>query len=155
MEQNLSEDEMVGDFVTESDESVVLFCDMLSRVPATSLAPLASKLLGEEESDDLEYVEWQHSWIGQWSFASYWAKSPINSFGPDLSEFSEPIGSQNSDRSRPKLLIGDWWLISEPIGSLNSGHGYIRTSPQAYTYILYTFMTYCRLLHHVPYHLSI
>ena len=56
MEENLSEDEMVGDFVTESDESVVLFCDMLSRVPATCFAPLASKLLGEEESDDLEYV---------------------------------------------------------------------------------------------------
>ena len=54
MEDNLSEDEMVGDFVTESGESVVLFCDMLSRVPATSLAPLASELLGEEESDDLE-----------------------------------------------------------------------------------------------------
>ena len=34
-------------------------------------------------------------------------QSPINSFGLDLSEFCEPIGSLNSDRSGPKLLIGD------------------------------------------------
>ena len=49
MEENLSEDEMVGDFVTEGGESVVLSCEMLSWVPAT-----ASELLGEEESDDLK-----------------------------------------------------------------------------------------------------
>ena len=54
MVENLSEDEMVGDFVTECGESVVLSCDMLSRVPATSVAPLVSELLGEEESDDLK-----------------------------------------------------------------------------------------------------
>ena len=54
MVENFSEDEMVGDFVTECGESVALSCDMLSRVSATSVAPLASELLGEEESDDLK-----------------------------------------------------------------------------------------------------
>ena len=39
---------------TEGGESVVCSCDMLSRVPATSVAPLASELLQEEENDDLE-----------------------------------------------------------------------------------------------------
>ena len=54
MEENLSEDEMVSNFVTEGGESVVLSCDMLSWVPATSMALLTSEPLGEEENDDLE-----------------------------------------------------------------------------------------------------
>ena len=54
MEENLSEDEMVGDFITEGGKSVVLSGDMLSRVPATYVAPLASGLLVEKGNDDLE-----------------------------------------------------------------------------------------------------
>ena len=38
------EDKIIGDFVTESDESVVLSSEMLSRVPAMTLAPLASEI---------------------------------------------------------------------------------------------------------------
>ena len=57
-EEELSEDEMIGDFVTEGGESVVLSSEMLSRVPAMTVAPLASELdsllLGEEDDDVAE-----------------------------------------------------------------------------------------------------
>ena len=57
-EEELSEDEIIGDFVTEGGESVVLSSEMLSRVPAMTLAPLASEidslLLGEEDDDVAE-----------------------------------------------------------------------------------------------------
>ena len=43
-EEELSEDEIIGDFVTEGGESVVLSSEMLSRVPAMTLAPLASEI---------------------------------------------------------------------------------------------------------------
>ena len=48
------QDEMVGDFLTVGGESVVLSCHMLPRLPATSVAPLVSELLGEEGNDDVE-----------------------------------------------------------------------------------------------------
>ena len=41
-EEELSEDEIIGDFVTERGESVVLSSEMLSRVPAMTLAPILS-----------------------------------------------------------------------------------------------------------------
>ena len=50
MEENLSKDEMVSDFVTEGGESVVRSCDMLSRVPATSVATPASELLKSKKT---------------------------------------------------------------------------------------------------------
>ena len=57
-EEELSEDEIIGDFVTEGGESVVLSSEMLSRVPAMTVAPLASEidslLLGEEDDDVAE-----------------------------------------------------------------------------------------------------
>ena len=43
-EEELSEDEIIGDFVTEGGESVVLSSEMLSRVPAMTVAPLASEI---------------------------------------------------------------------------------------------------------------
>ena len=42
-EECLSEDELVSNFVTEGDESVVLFGDILSQLPATSVASLTSE----------------------------------------------------------------------------------------------------------------
>ena len=59
-EEELSEDEIIGDFVTEGGESVVLSRsgEMLSQVPAMTVAPLASEidslLLGEEDDDVAE-----------------------------------------------------------------------------------------------------
>ena len=43
-EEELSEDEIIGDFVTEGGESIVLSSEMLSRVPAMTVAPLASEI---------------------------------------------------------------------------------------------------------------
>ena len=43
-EEELSEDEIIGDFVTEGGESVVLSSEILSRVPAMTLAPLTSEI---------------------------------------------------------------------------------------------------------------
>ena len=44
-EEELSEDEIIGDFVTEGDESVVLPSEMLSRVPAmTGSSSLGDRL---------------------------------------------------------------------------------------------------------------
>ena len=43
-EEELSEDEIICDFVTEGDESIVLSSEMLSRVPAITLASLASEI---------------------------------------------------------------------------------------------------------------
>ena len=43
-EEELSEDEIIGGFVTEGGESIVLSSEMLSRVPAMTLAPLASEI---------------------------------------------------------------------------------------------------------------
>ena len=58
-EEELSEDEVIDDFVTEGGESIVLSSEMLSRVPAMTVAPLASEidslLLGEEDDDVVEH----------------------------------------------------------------------------------------------------
>ena len=58
-EEELSEDEVIDDFVTEGGESIVLSSEMLSRVPAMTVAPLASEidslLLGEEDGDIVEH----------------------------------------------------------------------------------------------------
>ena len=43
-EKELSKDEIISDFVTEGGESVVLSSDMLSRVPAMTVAPLTSEI---------------------------------------------------------------------------------------------------------------
>ena len=43
-EEELSEDKIIGDFVTEDGESVVLSSEMLSRVPAMTLVPLTSEI---------------------------------------------------------------------------------------------------------------
>ena len=40
--EELSENEIIGDFVTEGGENVVLSSEMLYRVPAMTLAPLTS-----------------------------------------------------------------------------------------------------------------
>ena len=53
-DEELSEDEIIGNFVTEGGESIVLSSDMLSRVPAMTVAPLTSLLLGEEDYDVAE-----------------------------------------------------------------------------------------------------
>ena len=42
--EELSEDEIIGHFVTEGGESIVLSSEMLSRVPAMTVAPLASEI---------------------------------------------------------------------------------------------------------------
>ena len=52
-------DEVIDDFVTEGGESAVLFREMLSQVPAMTVAPLTSEidslLLGEEDDDVAEH----------------------------------------------------------------------------------------------------
>ena len=57
-EVELSEDEMIGNFMKEGGESIVLSSEMLSQVPAMTMAPLASEidslLLGEEENNVAE-----------------------------------------------------------------------------------------------------
>ena len=57
-EEVLSEDEMIGNFMTEGGGSVVLSSEMLSRVPAMTVAPFAlemdSLLLGKEDDDVAE-----------------------------------------------------------------------------------------------------
>ena len=57
-EEELSKDEMIGNFMTEGGESIVLLSEMLSQVPAMTMAPLASEidslLLGEEDNNVAE-----------------------------------------------------------------------------------------------------
>ena len=57
-EEELSKDEMIGNFMTESGESTVLSSEMLSQVPAMTMAPIASEidslLLGEEDNNVAE-----------------------------------------------------------------------------------------------------
>ncbi len=57
-DEELSEDEKIGNFVTEGSESLNLSSEMLSRVPAMTVAPLASEIdsfvLGEEDDDVAE-----------------------------------------------------------------------------------------------------
>ena len=57
-EEEPSEDEIIGDFAANSGESVLLSSEMLSRVLAMTVAPLAleidSLLLGEEDGDVAE-----------------------------------------------------------------------------------------------------
>ena len=109
-EEELSKDEIIG------GESVVLSSEMLSRVPATTLAPLASEidslLLGEEDDDVAE----EGGDCGEGSAANRhdktgkddsgpapivfnWAEGLVNSIEPDLPKFREPTGSSNE----PKL----------------------------------------------------
>ena len=49
---------MIGNFMTEGGESIVLLSEMLSQVPAMTMAPLASEIdhlpLGEEDDDVAE-----------------------------------------------------------------------------------------------------
>ena len=111
-EGELSEDEIIGDFVREGGESVVLSSEMLSRVPAMTVAPLSSEidslLLGEEDDDVAE----QGGDCGEGSTANMhdktgkddsgpapfvfdWAEAPANSIEPDLPEFREPTGPSN------------------------------------------------------------
>ena len=109
-EEELSEDEMIGDFVTVGGESVVLSSEMLSRVPAMTVAPLASELdsllLGEEDDDVVE----EGGDCGEGSaaighgntsgkdisdtapFVFNWTEAPANSIEPELPEFREPTG---------------------------------------------------------------
>ena len=115
-EEELSEDEIIGDFVTEGDESVVLPSEMLSRVPAMTLAPLAweidSLLLGEEDDDVAEEggdcgegsAANRHDKTGKDDsgpapFVFNWAEAPANNIEPDLPKFREPTGSSRE----PKL----------------------------------------------------
>ena len=57
-EEELSKDKMIGNFMTEGVESIVLSSEMLSQVPAMTMAPLASEidhlLLGEEDNNVAE-----------------------------------------------------------------------------------------------------
>ena len=115
-EEELSEDEIIGDFVTEGDESVVLPSEMLSRVPAMTLAPLAweidSLLLGEEDDDVAEeggdcgegseanrHDKTGKDDSGPAPFVFNWAEAPANNIEPDLPKFREPTGSSRE----PKL----------------------------------------------------
>ena len=110
-----SEDEIISDFVTEGGENVVLSNEM-SRVPAMTLAPLASEidslLLGEEDDDVAEEgrdcgegsAANRHGKTGKDDsgpapFVFNWAEAPANSIEPDLPKFREPTGSS----SEPKL----------------------------------------------------
>ena len=115
-EEELCEDEIIGEFAAEGGESVVLSNEILSRVPAMTLAPLASKvdslLLVEEDDDVAEEGEDcgegsaanRHDKTGKDDsgpapFVLNWAEAPANSIEPDLLKFREPTGSS----SEPKL----------------------------------------------------
>ncbi len=110
-EGELSEDEIIGDFV-RGRESVVLSSEMLPRVPAMTVAPLASEidslLLGEEDDDVAEKGGdcWEGSTAnrhdktgkddsGPAPFVFDWAEAPANSIEPDLPEFRKPTGPSN------------------------------------------------------------
>ena len=114
-EEELSEDERIGNFVTEGGENVVLSSEILSRVPALTLAPLASKidsLLLVEEDDDVaeeggdcgegsavnRHDKTEKDDSGPAPFVFNWAEAS-NSIEPDLPKFREPTGSS----SEPKL----------------------------------------------------
>ena len=57
-EEELSKDKMIGNFMTEGGESIVLLSEMLSQVPAMTMVSLASEidslLLGEEDNNVAE-----------------------------------------------------------------------------------------------------
>ena len=111
-EEDLSEDEIIGDFVTEGGESVNLSSEMLSQVPAMTVAPLASEidslLLGEEDDDVVEeggdcekgsaanrHDKTRKDNSGSAQFVFNWSEAPANSIEPDLPEFREPTGPSN------------------------------------------------------------
>ena len=111
-EEERSEDEIIGDFVTEGDKSVVLSTEMLSRVPAMTLAPLTSKidslLLGEEDDDVAEeggdcgegsaanrHDKTGKDDVGPAPFVFNWAEAPANSIELDLPKFRELTGSSS------------------------------------------------------------
>ena len=107
-EEELSEDEIIDNFVTEGGESFILSSDMLSRVPAMTVAPLTSLLLGEEDYDVAEegggceegsaanrYDKTGKDDSGPAPFVFDWAEAPANSIEPDLPEFREPTGPSN------------------------------------------------------------
>ena len=111
-EEELSEDEIIGNFVTEGGESVVLSSEILSRVPAMTLTPLASEIdsLLLEEDDDIAEEGGEGSAAnrhdktgkddsGPAPFVFNWAEAPANSIEPDLPKFREPTGSSRE----PKL----------------------------------------------------
>ena len=107
-EEELSKDKIIGNFVTEGGKSIVLSSEMLSRVPAMTVAPLTSEidssLLGEE--DDVVAEEGgdcgegsaanRHDKTGKdrgpAPFLFNWAEVPANSIEPYLPEFREPTG---------------------------------------------------------------
>ena len=106
-EEELSEDEKIGDFVTEGGKSVVLSSEMLSRVPAMTVAPFALEIdslpLGEEDDDVAEGGDCgdgsaaRHDKTGKDDsgpapFVFNWAEAPAKSIEPDLPEFKEPTG---------------------------------------------------------------
>ncbi len=111
-EEEVSKDKIIGDFVREGGESIVLSSEMLSGGPAMTVAPLASEidslLLGEEDDDVAEEggdcgegsAANKHDKTGKDDsgpapFVFNWAEAPANSFELDLPEFREPTGPFN------------------------------------------------------------
>ena len=118
-EEELSEDEIIGDFVTEGGESIVLSSELLSQVPAMTLAPLTSEidslLLGKEDDDVAEEggdcgecsAANRHDKTGKDNsgpapFVFNWGEAPAN-IEPDLPKLREPTGS--SSEPKPKLVL--------------------------------------------------